>query len=59
MKLYQMDLDQLESYLNSNLADGISLSDSSHEKAMDRKKGADFIAFHHAFFKRLTFVFWL
>ncbi len=59
MKLYQMDLDQLESYLNSNLADGISLSDSSQEKAMDRKKGADFIAFHHAFFKRLTFVFWL
>lgn len=59
MKLYQMDLDQVESHLNSNRADGLSISDSSQAIGEDRKRGTESIAFHKAFFKRFTFIFWL
>ncbi len=59
MKLYQMDLNQIESHLNSNFADGLAISDTAQEIGRNRKKGEKLISFHKAFFKRFTFIFWL
>ncbi len=59
MKLYQMDLNQLESHLNSDLADGLSVSKTQKEIGKDRKKWKEIILFHKTFLKRFTFIFWL
>ena len=59
MKLYQMDLNQVESYLNSRLADGMPSCEPKAGEKKKHKKGEKMIFFHKTVLKHLSFIFWL